>query len=108
MARYFEETLSVIIISLVVNIVAECNEHTIFPHVVVFLWFSIYGKPEYKEARRNQKRVAAERISCFGLTPLVEKKEAQIVNAGEERKHRKAIQRLKDENNVVVRFPDNL
>ena len=59
----------------------------------------MYNKPEYKEAKRNLTKVSEERNGSFSLS-VVKKKKDMIVSASEEKKHKKLVQKLKDEESV--------
>ena len=60
----------------------------------------MYNKPEYKEAKKNLTKVSEERNGSFSLTSVVKKKTDMIVSASEEKKHKKLVQKLKDEESV--------
>ncbi|OAO16497.1 transmembrane and coiled-coil domains protein 1-like protein [Blastocystis sp. ATCC 50177/Nand II] len=80
MTRFFQESISVVLLSLVVNFAAEFVAR-------IF----IYNTSDYKSMSRQLKKVSEE----------LDKKKDQIVSASEEKKQKKAIQKLKDEERTL-------
>lgn len=60
----------------------------------------MYNKPAYKEAKRNLTKVSEERNWYLWVISVVKKKKDMIVSASEEKKHKKQVQKLKDEESV--------
>ncbi|KAK8801678.1 hypothetical protein WA538_005513 [Blastocystis sp. DL] len=80
MTHYFRESLSVVILSLVVNFLSE---------FVAYIF--VYNKSEYKEAKKRLEKVSEE----------ISKRTSDVVASNEEKKHKKLIQKLKDEERTL-------
>ena len=68
-------------------------------HVVIVKLF-IQNTDEYQNAYKKLKKVTQERITVFLFLRIVDKKKSLVVSANEEKKHKKVIQKLKEEEKV--------
>ena len=82
MAHYFSESIFIVCISIVLNTVAE---------LVSYIF--VYGTDKYRNAKNSLSKVSLE----------LAKKKDQIVSISEEKKHKKAIQKLKEEESTLKR-----
>lgn len=69
MTRFFQESISVVFLSLIVNIAAECSPIRISGSCLVVARIFIYNTSEYKYMSKQLKKVSEERTICVsGIT----------------------------------------
>ena len=71
---------------------------------LVVAYIFVYNKPEYKEAKKRLEKVSEESDFVLYSSCVVSKRTSDVVASNEEKKHKKLIQKLKDEERVWFRF----
>lgn len=71
---------------------------------LVVAYIFVYNKSEYKEAKKRLEKVSEESDFVLYSSRVVSKRTSDVVASNEEKKHKKLIQKLKDEERVWFRF----
>lgn len=71
---------------------------------LVVAYIFVYNKSEYKEAKKRLEKVSEESDLVLYSSCVVSKRTSDVVASNEEKKHKKLIQKLKDEERVWFRF----